>query len=83
VANNQRPIWRVLYIILAQSAIEVSGRKVYDVKKSEIGVNRMSANWRTDGIPDLTGKVIIATGANRGLGYEAAKEFARKGAQPI
>ena len=34
-------------------------------------------------MPDLTGKVIIVTGANSGVGYEAAKEFARKGAQTI
>jgi NAD(P)-dependent dehydrogenase (short-subunit alcohol dehydrogenase family) len=31
----------------------------------------------------LTGKVIIVTGANVGLGYESAKEFARKGAQTV
>ncbi len=43
----------------------------------------MSENWTTDNIPDLTGKVIIVTGANSGIGYEAAKEFARKGAQTI
>jgi NAD(P)-dependent dehydrogenase (short-subunit alcohol dehydrogenase family) len=43
----------------------------------------MSENWTTEKIPDLTGKVIIVTGANSGLGFEAAKEFARKGAQTI
>ena len=39
--------------------------------------------WKSDNISDLTGKVIIITGANSGIGYEAAKEFARKGAQII
>ena len=43
----------------------------------------MSDNWTTDNIPDLTGKVIIVTGANSGLVYETAKEFALKGAQTI
>jgi len=45
--------------------------------------NHVNNNWTTDDIPDLTGKVIIVTGANSGIGYEAAKEFARKGAQTI
>jgi NAD(P)-dependent dehydrogenase (short-subunit alcohol dehydrogenase family) len=43
----------------------------------------MISNWTSDNISDLTGKVIIITGANSGIGYEAAKEFARKGAQII
>ncbi len=43
----------------------------------------MSNNWTVDNIPDLTGKVVIVTGANSGIGFETAKEFARKGAQTI
>lgn len=34
-------------------------------------------------IPDLTGKVVIVTGANVGIGFETAKEIARKGAHVI
>lgn len=39
--------------------------------------------WTTDNIPDLTGKVIIVTGGNSGLGYESVKAFAKKGAEVI
>ena len=39
--------------------------------------------WTQADIPDLSSKVIIVTGANSGIGYEAAKEFARKGARTI
>ena len=40
-------------------------------------------NWTTENIPDLTGKVIIVTGGNSGLGYEAVKALAQKGAEVI
>jgi len=40
-------------------------------------------HWTTDQIPDLNGKVIIVTGANTGIGFQAAREFSRKGAETI
>ena len=43
----------------------------------------LQEQWTTANMPDLTGKVIIVTGANSGIGFEAAKEFTRKGATTI
>ena len=43
----------------------------------------MSNKWTTKNVPNLSDKVIIVTGANSGIGFEAAKEFARKGAKTI
>lgn len=39
--------------------------------------------WTADDIPDLSGKTIVVTGGNSGIGYEAALEFARKHADVI
>ncbi|MEJ2050920.1 MAG: oxidoreductase [Calditrichota bacterium] len=43
----------------------------------------MSERWTMENIPDLSGKVIIVTGANSGIGFEAAKAFTRHGGQVI
>lgn len=40
-------------------------------------------NWTTGDIPDLSGKVIIVTGGNVGLGYESVKAFVERGAKVI
>jgi len=39
--------------------------------------------WTADDMPDLSGKTIVITGGNSGIGYEAALEFARKRAEVI
>lgn len=39
--------------------------------------------WTTANIPDLSGKIIIVTGGNSGLGYESVKAFGEKGAEVI
>jgi NAD(P)-dependent dehydrogenase (short-subunit alcohol dehydrogenase family) len=43
----------------------------------------MTQKWTQADIPDLTGKVIVITGANSGLGFECAKTFAEKGATVV
>jgi len=40
-------------------------------------------NWTTQNIPSLKGKTIIVTGGNSGLGFEAVKALAEKGAQVV
>ena len=40
-------------------------------------------NWTSENISDLSGKVIIVTGGNSGLGYESVKAFAMKGADVV
>ncbi|HYD49021.1 MAG TPA: oxidoreductase [Terriglobales bacterium] len=39
--------------------------------------------WDIEDMPDLRGKVIAVTGGNSGIGYEAAAQFARNGAQVV
>lgn len=41
------------------------------------------ANWTTDNIPDQTGRIIIITGANSGLGYETTLALAQKNATVV
>jgi NAD(P)-dependent dehydrogenase (short-subunit alcohol dehydrogenase family) len=40
-------------------------------------------NWTTADIPSLGGKIAVVTGANSGVGYETARELARKGATVV
>jgi NAD(P)-dependent dehydrogenase (short-subunit alcohol dehydrogenase family) len=70
--------------LLAGSIVTVvAGAGVYGLVRSQNRKSGSNEPWTAAEIPDLTGKVIIVTGANSGIGYESAKEFARKGAQTI
>ena len=43
----------------------------------------MTAGWTTDQMPSCTDTVVVITGANSGLGFEATKAFAHHGATVI
>lgn len=41
------------------------------------------SKWTQAAIPDLSGKIIVVTGANSGIGFEAARELARHHAHVV
>jgi NAD(P)-dependent dehydrogenase (short-subunit alcohol dehydrogenase family) len=43
----------------------------------------MAGKWTAADIPDQSGKVIVVTGANSGLGLSTARELARAGAEVV
>src|SRR2546430_17263955 len=41
------------------------------------------AGWTSDDIPDQSGKTVLVTGGNSGLGYQTVLPLARKGARVL
>ncbi len=74
---------KMMGIIAGGAAAVAAGAGLYFLINKQKGEPRPTEIWTTEDMPDLTGKVIIVTGANSGIGFEAAKAFARKGGQTI
>lgn len=43
----------------------------------------MGGNWTKEDMPDMSGKKVVVTGANSGLGFEATRGFAEKNAEVV
>jgi NAD(P)-dependent dehydrogenase (short-subunit alcohol dehydrogenase family) len=43
----------------------------------------LTETWTANDMPDLSGKVILVTGGNSGIGFEAAVEFVRRGSSVV
>jgi NAD(P)-dependent dehydrogenase (short-subunit alcohol dehydrogenase family) len=43
----------------------------------------MSEKWTTEEMPDQSGRTVVVTGSNTGIGYETAMAFAGRGAEVV
>ena len=71
-------------LIIGGAAVALAGVTLYRlITPADDIYEGPEGAWTVTNMPDLSGKVIVVTGGNSGIGFEAAKEFARKGAHVV
>ena len=60
-----------------------NGQSVYDSASARGAWEQIVGGWTEELIPDLSGKLILITGGASGIGFEAARGLAAKGARVI
>lgn len=70
-------------LLIGGAATILAGYGIYKYINMQNGASKLEGKWTAADIPDLTGKVVIVTGANSGIGFEAIKEFTANGARTI